>query len=1271
MRNIDNRQVVALCTGDFLGMRITKADSRLVKPAWMVLKSLFLERYVSALAGWRVALTLSVLLASAYVANAQDAGDEMSEAPRANGQKALPDILKDGTIDTTARLYLDDDGKPVLVPSETMASFIQKTRALQAESRMPDFAFKEAAVEISVEGDNAKILGKFQVTLSKSHSGVAAIPLRFSSCQLFEAPQFTGGGESLIEVNSGLSGYQWYLNGVAGSEHSATLRGGAVVPRRGARRELRLNLPFTKSTVEVRLPLNAIDDVVSGNGEEVIDRESTEQARIVRIHGSGGEMTISWRDSDARSRLSAVEAASQTRLEIDDPHQAWKCSTDLTLSWFGNDAPDNVVLNLPAGARWLQVPSSLNEHYTLSNASPSNEPAAEQSAQQIQTEQSLTIRNLDPSLIQPLRLLWEWQPPAEKEVTVGKSLQVPSITIDGVDSHTGTVEFLVPTSFAPTWQEQSGTQLVQQARQSDLLDRKQYLFRFSRQPLQLTANFRRPINVASIRPTYLAHVDGYKLRMTAWLDCMFDTSKPIAVTMLPANWQIESAELVEMSDPHAQGEPLSLMPQPDSSMVISHVDPDLMEFNEQRSLRQVWRVIAYRPWEPAEANQFTLKLPELQQSEASGNERSFDHGTGILIVTSTSNLLLKNNAAETKGLLVDSLVPQWQPLLSSDAANQPLVYRFQSRGEHPFWSGAAEPLPQQIVLQQQAAVDVGSELIRVTQDYALQIANEPLNQLRIAIRQDSLGVVEPQVMINGVPVQLQLINKLGQTVQSEPTTRAMEVSLQSSPVVPESNGVDQSSVSTADGAQTSQPSVAGAAVDNGQNAATSTVKPTKPEANAWRIFEPVSVAPLRGNVTVNIRTAVPWKASGQFQLTEIGVPLVQLIVPRATRLREQTWSAKADRAVEVFEIKSTDLTQKATAEENGSERETRLVAVPAEPQALEVGQVELRLSARKLESLAYFPVRIGRSWLQTIINGNERRDRYTAQIESTLPRISIRVPGSRNVKHVIVDGKPVTQELTAVFTSEGTQYQIDLPTNDKSVHQIEVWMISAEALAWLTPLEIDVPEIEGAQFYDRFYWQLAIPSIQHFGFATGRMTPEWNWQFRSLWWNRESRLKQADLERWVGATQQTELPTSVNKYVLSSFGGGRSFQIWVVSRFLLWLPIGLASIVLSVLLVSFRALRHPAFLLLGAGGIATAAMLAPDLAVLLGQTAVVSLVLVFLILITQAAIEVRVRRRSVFTVRPSNFSERSDHFSLARNVKLSSAPSSTRAHSSVIADGGK
>jgi hypothetical protein len=1186
-------------------------------------------------AAWRAAacfwgtLICSVLLLGSHVVKAQL--QEPDSAPKVGGVKELPSILNDGTIDTTARLYLDDNGKPILVPAESYETFLrgktEQTTLRNSQNQFPSFVIEQTEVGIDVTGMQAKLTGTFKISLSTTAPRAVAIPLKFESCQLVESPLFTGGGENLVEVRSGFAGYQWYLQGEPGSKHSAILKGGTVVTRQGERNDLKVNLPSSPSSVVVTLPANAIDEKVSGEGNEFFDRETVNGAIVLRIRASGGDLSISWRDADIKNRISAVEANTATTIKIEEPRQVWKVRTDLTLRWFGSDAMDTIVLNLPAGAQWGQLPTSLSENYSVDYIN--SEIATTQNADpnSVVEPKQVRIRNLDASLMQPINLPleWEWSPPGEADSTFDHPIRIPSMTIDGVDVHTGTVEFLMPTSYLPTWHEEAGTKLVQQPRSVELFDRNQYLFRFSHQPLQLTARFRRPSNVASIRPTYLTHIDNNKLKLTAWLNCTFDASQPKTISILPADWIVDSVEAVDMATPHASGEPLDLRPQSDGSYTISSFNGEQVgELNTQR-VRQTWRVIAYRPLERNDANALAFKLPQLKPGSGDGPDSPYDHGTGLLIVTSSENLLLKNATPLTKGLLIDSLVPQWQPLLGPGEAKQPLVYRFQSRGETPLWSGSAESLPQQIVLAQNVDLQVETSAVRIKQNYELQVANEPLSTLRLAIRQDALQYIEPQVTIDNQLVQLQRINAL----DSQPDSLSPETAS----------------------------------------------KLAAPEG--WQLFEAVSVAPLLGTIQLNVTTGVLWTAQSNSQLTPLRVPLVQLLVPRETRLRDQLWTVRADREIEIHESMpepSGITSESKPAETVKPESELREADKPrinlpqmitplAEPRELTAGQTEIVLSARKLESLIAMPVRVGRSWLQTTVNGSERRDRYCAQIESTLSRLSIRIPSSRNLNLVFVNGQRVK------FTGEGSQFQVELLGNENRLYQLEVWMTSSESLSWITPLEIDIPEIEGAQFHDRFYWQLAVPAIQHIGFAAGQLTPEWIWKWNGLWWTRESAMEQQDLERWVGATQQTDLPLSVNSYLLSSFGGERSFQIWVLSRFLMWLPIGLAAILVSILLISFRALRHPAILLLAAGGLASAAMLAPDLAVLLGQTALMSLGLVSLILLTQAAIESRVRRRSVFTVRPSQYREQSDHFSLARNVKMSS-PSSTKAHSSVVAKGG-
>jgi hypothetical protein len=78
-------------------------------------------------------------------------------------------------------------------------------------------------------------------------------------------------------------------------------------------------------------------------------------------------------------------------------------------------------------------------------------------------------------------------------------------------------------------------------------------------------------------------------------------------------------------------------------------------------------------------------------------------------------------------------------------------------------------------------------------------------------------------------------------------------------------------------------------------------------------------------------------------------------------------------------------------------------------------------------------------------------------------------------------------------------------------------------------------------------------------------------------------------------------------------------------------------------------------------------MVWPDLAVLFGQTALLSLGLVVLIFVTQAAIEARVRRRSVFTTRPSSYVDGSEQFSVARTTSRIPSTTAIRTGSSVVA----
>ncbi len=203
-------------------------------------------------------------------------------------------------------------------------------------------------------------------------------------------------------------------------------------------------------------------------------------------------------------------------------------------------------------------------------------------------------------------------------------------------------------------------------------------------------------------------------------------------------------------------------------------------------------------------------------------------------------------------------------------------------------------------------------------------------------------------------------------------------------------------------------------------------------------------------------------------------------------------------------------------------------------------------------------------------------------------------------------------------------------------HTLEVWTRSSVTAGWVNKIDVVPIEIDGCSRFDHFYWQLVTSPSMHLALLPEHLTPEWTWVWDRLWWQRNSPMEQVDLEQWLSASSQRPLPQAANKYVVSSYGAVAGFQVWTVSRLLLWLPIGLISIggALLVFAVSqFPASRSPAALdrLHGIDRDHLA-----RLSILLGQTALVALVIVFLYALTQAAIESRVRRRSVFTSRPTS-----------------------------------
>ncbi len=403
----------------------------------------------------------------------------------------------------------------------------------------------------------------------------------------------------------------------------------------------------------------------------------------------------------------------------------------------------------------------------------------------------------------------------------------------------------------------------------------------------------------------------------------------------------------------------------------------------------------------------------------------------------------------------------------------------------------------------------------------------------------------------------------------------------------------------------------------------------------WKSYRLEGLPELLGNSQLSLLSSTSFKAPsprGNAENEEaksqfLEVPLAQLIHPDAKPNGPIRWKASSSLPLD---LKFGSL---SLLPANGSTNPS-VLEIDSQQKTIELG----------IQDRAQ-PTNVGvvnkGTWVQTLLNGVERRDRLVARVSSNNRQINIQLPEQAQLDfRVAIDGKQLSAE-SATYDYSLHRAQIQLP--DENEHTIEVFYTLTESLSWITPLEISPAKVADATSHERFYWQLVTPSIFHLGWCPDLLTAEWQWKWDIVCWNRVSEFDQQSLEQQLGAATLTRLPLGTNSYVMSGYDDFPTVKIWVLSRFILWLPVGLVSILITVLTLNVAALRNPTSLILLCLSILVLAVIWPDLSLLIGQTAVVSIGLVGLIWTTQAAVQTKVRRRSVFSTRPVTSTDVSDH----------------------------
>ncbi|MCA9134351.1 MAG: hypothetical protein KDA45_14380, partial [Planctomycetales bacterium] len=530
----------------------------------------------------------------------------------------MPDILSDGTLDATARLWFSDkDGSRVFVPGESYEEYYLRSNGQASGGGLPTAALERVQVEIDVRGDVAHVEGLFEVLLSQENA--TQVDLRLGAVQLSEWSFSDAAEKNLIQPAVEEPGWRWLLLGLPGTARSVTLKGVSRVSRETDQVSLRVSLPSAPCTVQLRLPPNAVD--IRVRAEDVMQRTESAEAVQLTVNSSGGEFTVSWRDQAAVSQVAAVKASSSTEFDITDPTQPWMAKTELTIRWHGQESSSQVRLELPPGAQWRSVPYTEFERYRISvweeppaaatpadteKNSPAEKPPSPKASEEPADSQDsqpaagkalqLVLENLDvarnETIVVPLD--WEWTPPSPEEEMLATEVKLPAPRIHGVDQHEGTIDCVIPASYSVVFKEGAGGKLLHQGAVVEKFGQQQLRFEFDRQAFDLSLVFRREQSLPTVRPAYVVHVDRHKLLLTMWFDCSFDTSQqPMELGLILDEWLIQENTARVVDDPtnpfSSTGEVLRVR-QVDRNYVISGNPGDAGGYGSSRHVEQVWRV---------------------------------------------------------------------------------------------------------------------------------------------------------------------------------------------------------------------------------------------------------------------------------------------------------------------------------------------------------------------------------------------------------------------------------------------------------------------------------------------------------------------------------------------------------------------------------------------------------------------------------------------------------------------------------------------------------
>jgi hypothetical protein len=143
-------------------------------------------------------------------------------------------------------------------------------------------------------------------------------------------------------------------------------------------------------------------------------------------------------------------------------------------------------------------------------------------------------------------------------------------------------------------------------------------------------------------------------------------------------------------------------------------------------------------------------------------------------------------------------------------------------------------------------------------------------------------------------------------------------------------------------------------------------------------------------------------------------------------------------------------------------------------------------------------------------------------------------------------------------------------------------------------MALELPHLGREAWVHRTYWQLVLPAKEHVVVSPPTLTQEYRWGWNGFFWGRQALLDQPALEAWCGARRLTDLPEHTNRYLYSALGSLNRCELYTARRPVIVLVASGAALVLGLLWLYVRALRHPFCLAAAAAALSWALIVYPE-----------------------------------------------------------------------------